>query len=319
MDKEILADVQESYGIRIQDSILIDGGWQNKLWNASDGRHNYLVKRFSESRFSHQKLMKIEAALQRQIRLEAFGPPIPHIYLCGQRAIRFLDSGAAYMVMDFSPGKNETCQSITLTQMKSLGDVCARIHKGFSQLPVSTEDAPPDILGLLEKHLAEQRRDFSSDAPEEFQRTLFVGENIFKQLPSGFFDRLPMGFSHEDFTPDNVLFDEKGVTAVIDFDRNCFSYPWHDIGRVVLSFALDLERFDIAKIQSFIDGYSEHLPLTWGNVADALRAAWCIEFPWWVGPYFFTDRFTGKAVRYRREIQWLTENWEEVNRLQERS
>ncbi len=316
MDEQIFTDIRESYNIKLQNRALIDGGWQNRLWKASDGQRDYLVKRFSEKRFSRQKLLNIEAALQRQIRLEPCGVPIPHIYLCGQKAIRFLD-GTAYMLMDFSPGRNETAQSITPAQMKSLGDVCARIHKAFSQLPVSTEDTPPDILALLEKHIEEQRRNLSPDAPEGFQRMFLAGKNIFKRLPDGLFNRIPVGFSHEDFTPDNVLFDGNGVTAVIDFDRNCCCYPWHDIGRAVLSFALDLERLDITKIQAFIDGYSEHIPLTWGNVADSLRAAWCIEFPWWAAPYFFTDKFKGKAVRYRQEIQWLTENWEELNRLQE--
>lgn len=137
-------------------------------------------------------------------------------------------------------------------------------------------------------------------------------------MPDSLFDRLPVGFTHEDFTPDNVLFDEKGVASVIDFDRNGYGYPYHDIGRAVLSFSLDLDKLDTSKIQAFIDGYSKHLPLTWGNVADALRVTWGIEFPWWIAPYFFTDRFTGKAVRYRQEIQWLTENWNEIEYLQER-
>lgn len=319
MDERILSDIRENYGIHLKTVTLINGGWLNQLWKASDGQKDYIVKRYSKKRFSRQKLLNIESALQRQIRLEPYGIPFPHIYLCGQRAIRFFDEDTFYMVMGFSPGRNESPETITLSQMESLGNVCAKIHKGFSKLPVSTEDAPPDILEMLEKHLTEQKQSFSPDAPEEFQRSLFTGEKIFKHLPNGLFDRIPAGFSHEDFTPDNVLFDQNGVTAVIDFDRNCCSYPWHDVGRAILSFALDLKQFDIYKIQSFIDGYSEHLPLTWENVADALRLTWCIEFPWWIAPYFFTDRFKGKAVRYRREIQWLTHCWDEIKCLQERN
>ena len=319
MDEElILCDVHKSYNINIKRMIQIDGGWLNQLWKASDGVREYIIKRYSHSRFSQLKIMKIEEALQRRIRLEPFGIPFPHIYLHEKKAIRLLNEDISYMVMNFSPGRNETPETISAAQMESLGSVCARMHKGFSQLPVSAKDTPPDILGLLENHLTEQQRTLSPNAPEQLQKALLTGESIFKRLSDGFFARFPIGFSHEDFTPDNILFDESSVAAVIDFDRNSFGYPWHDVGRAVLSFALNKNRMEVFKIQAFMDGYSKHLPLTWENIADALRLTWCIEFPWWFTPYCFTDKFKGKAVRYRQEIQWLTENWEELNRLQER-
>ena len=274
MDEKILSDIRQNYGIDLRSFELINGGWRNQLWKASDGQRDYIVKKYSPKRFSRQKLLKVESALQRQIRLEPYGVPSPRIYLCGQRAIRFLDDDTFYMVMDFSMGWNETPETITPSQMESLGTTCAKIHKGFSQLPDSAGNQPDDIPGLLEEHIYQQEQKFSAGLPTGYQETFLAGRSIFRGFSRGLFDRLSEGFSHEDFTPDNVLFDEKGVTAVIDFDRSCYGFPLHDVGRAVLSFALEADgtkwQMNHKKVQAFIDGYTQYLPLTWADVADAL-------------------------------------------------
>lgn len=322
MDKKILSDIRNSYKIEIKSDIQINGGWKNRLWKATDGTRDYIVKSYSTERFTKAKLQRIEEALQRQTQLEGGNVPFPHIYLYEGKAIRFLDEETYYMVMDLAPGRNETAETITLSQLESLGSVCAGIHKGFAQLPNLPANGAEDILGRLEKHFQRQRQGFSDDSPVEYQKTLQRGEEILKDLSADAFDRIPRGCAHEDFTPDNLLFDEKGVTAVLDFDRNCYGYPLHDVGRAVLSFALELEgtgTLNIPKIEAFMMGYASRLPLTWRDVADALRVTWGIEFPWWISPGCFTDGLTGKAVRYRREIQWLTFHWNEINGLQKRS
>ena len=290
MDEKIRSDILEHYQINLQDFVLIDGGWKNRLWRATDGTRDYIVKSYSTERFTKKKLQRIEEALQRQMQLKGGGVPFPHIYLYEGRAIRALDEETFYMVMDLAPGRNETAETITLSQLESLGSVCAGIHKGFAQLPNLPTNGPDDIPGLLEKHCQRQRRELSDDSPPEYRETLQKGEEI----------------------------DDKGVTAVIDFDRNCYGYPLHDVGRAILSFALEREGLNIPKIQAFIKGYSRLHPLTWTDVADALRVTWCIEFPWWISPGCFTDALTGKAVRYRREIQWLTNHWDSIEQLTDR-
>ena len=323
MDEKIRSDIRDHYKINLQDFVLVDGGWKNRLWKAADGTRDYIVKSYSTERFSKAKLQRIEEALQRQMQLEGGGVPFPHIYLYEGKAIRLLDEETYYMVMDLAPGRNETAETITLSQLESLGSVCAGTHQGFARLSNLPASGPENVQGLLEKHIQRQRREFSEDFPLEYRETLQKGEEILKDLPAGAFDRIPRGYAHEDFTPDNLLFDENGVTAVIDFDRNCYGYPLHDVGRAVLSFALELEpgpgKLNVPKIEAFMKGYSRRLPLGWADVADALRVTWCIEFPWWISPGCFTDELTGKAVRYRREIQWLTCHWDEMEDLQERS
>ena len=296
----------------------IDGGWLNNLWKAEAGVQTLLIKQYSSKRYNKERLDLLEEALQRQIILEKEGIICPHIYLCDNRAIHFKDDKTAYTVMDFCQGKNINCQTITLAQMQSLGTACALMHIAFSKLPNNTVKGFPikskQILDSLWENYDTCKRVMSLNMPMKFQTALLSQKSILMQLTEEFFDTLPKGITHEDFTPDNLLFDSDGVSAIIDFDRNCYSFIYHDIGRAVLSFALEENRLNIEKVHAFLNGYSMHLPLTLSDIADALRISWCIEVVWWVQPECFSMK-TCKATRYRDEILWLTEIWFKIESI----
>ena len=125
------------------------------LYTSSAGDRELLVKKYSRERFSREKLNRIESALQRQAMLEAYGVACPHVYRCGQKIIRFLDDGTAYMVMSFCQGKNENAQTINTAQMKSLGSACGYLHKAFSRLTGSVEKSFPAFGGYTKDSLGQ--------------------------------------------------------------------------------------------------------------------------------------------------------------------
>ena len=317
MDEKIIADIKAGFGMAISNITTVNGGWLNQLWKASAGDRELLVKKYSRERFSGEKLDRIESALQRQAMLEAHGVACPHLYRCGQRILRILDDGTAYMIMSFCQGKNENAQTISIAQMNSLGSACGYMHKAFSRLTGCVEKRLPAFGGYtmdsLYRTLHSQSGQLTSDMPPAYRRALLSCETVLKQLPPDIFDRLSRGIAHEDFTPDNILFHETGVEAVIDFDRNCYSYLWHDVGRAILSFTLEGEQLNYEKIRAFVDGYALHMPLSMADIGDALRISWCIEVPWWIQPDCFTPSLTGKAVEFRDQILWLTAHWEALS------
>ncbi len=318
METGIIADLHYSYGLTCHQITPVSGGWLNQKWKVSTDRHELLVKQFSTKRYSRDKLRLVEAALQRQIILEKNGVPCPSIWQYGDHAIRLLDDETAYMVMDFRSGRAEGPDTITTKQMHSLGSACGLMHKAFSQLPVSSVEGFPihsrQTIDSLWANFHARRHESSSSTPIEYRNAVLALEPILKQLTDEFFAKLPKGIAHEDFSADNILFDAECISAIIDFDRNHYSYIWHDIGRATLSFALQDGRMNTEKIYAFVDGYSQHLPLTLPNIADALRLSWCIEVPWWIQPEFFGENHQ-KVVRFKDEMLWLTEHWFELDTL----
>lgn len=318
MENSIIVDLKDSYGLTCHRITPVTGGWLNLKWMITTDEGEYLVKQFSDKRYSREKLMLVEQALQRQIILKKKGVLCSSIRQCRGHAIRLMDNEIAYMVMEYCTGKIESPNTITTTQMYSLGNACGFMHKEFSQLSTCLVKGFPinnkQVLDSLWENLYIGMLDCSTCHLEEYRKALLAQEFILKQITNEFLDKLPKGISHEDFAADNILFDEDRVSAIIDFDRNHYSYTWHDIGRAILSFALEDNQLNLVKIQAFLEGYSQHLMLTMSNIADALRVSWCIEVPWWIQPDVYREG-SDKVVRFKDEMVWLTEHWFELDAM----
>lgn len=318
MNDSIIADLKNSYGVICNQITPVTGGLLNLKWRVSTEKGELLVKQYSPKRFSREKLERIESALQRQVILEKNGVPCPFIWQHGDRVIRWLDDKTAYMVMDFRAGKTQKANTITIAQMRSLGSSCAVMHKVFSQLLEPSVKSLPVFGGysmdLLWDNFNSRVEKCSQDMNSEYGKALFAMEPILKELSTEFFERLPKGLCHEDFHSGNILFHKDCVSAILDFDRNCYSYIWHDIGRSILSFALEGNIMNMDKVYSFLEGYSQHLQLTLMNIGDALRLSWCIEAPWWIQSKFFSE-CDEVPKKFKDEMLWLTEHWFEIDSL----
>lgn len=305
MNENIRTDILSHYKLTITDVIPMKGGWLNRMHILNTKQGAFLLKEYSRKRYPQDSQLKdIEAALSRQEALRLAGVPTVRILRPYRKALRMLSDGTAYSVMEYCTGQNLTPDTIALTQMHALGETCARMHSAFAALPcegIKEQHASAEALtGALQAHYER----FKDQGSLECRAAVNAIPALLNALPETFFSCLHAGIAHEDFTPDNLLFDENKVLAVIDFDRNCLSFPLHDIGRALLSFALqdDVLRPDF--VSAFAEGYRQHLPLSQQDIRASLLLTLCIEAPWWFRPLFFeTDQ--GKATRFLQEILWV--------------
>ncbi len=327
MDTILREDLAATYGISVTSAVPVTGGWLNGKWRVrtDDGR-DLLVKQFSRDRFRPRQLDHIVDALRRQQMFWEHGIPCPEILTPAGTSdpVRFLDDpdGTVYMVMTYHAGHHETPETVTLPQMRSLGEVCGRIHQVGGELPVDVTavrgyplDGADVIRDLYENYDA-RLKEAVSGTSEAYRAAVPAQEAILDTRNPLWLDRLPKGLAHEDFSPDNLLFDVENVAAVLDFDRNCYSFRGHDVGRAILSFALDVKTgvLDTDKVRAFVDGYATRMPLTTNDLPDVLRVTWCIETPWWIQPGFFGN-CAAKVARFRDEILWVTENFGKLDGL----
>lgn len=318
MDEKIVNDLIENYGITFNSITPVTGGYLNKKWKISTEKGELLVKQFSTVRFRKKNIESIESMLQRQVILEK-GIPCPSILKHGDRVIHWMDRDTAYMVMNFCSGKTEGPDTITIKQMNSLGSTCAIMHKAFSQIPLPSDLSLPTTGSYTMDalwgnfHFRMDECNYSV-VPDEYKKALYVMEPILNQLNSDFYDKFPKGYAHEDFHSGNILFEKDCVSAVLDFDRNCYSYIWHDIGRAIMSFALEGTKMNVEKVHAFLEGYSKHLDLTLTNIVDAMKLTWCIETAWWIQPYCFRE-CNEVPKRFKDEMLWLGDHWFEIDSI----
>lgn len=317
MQKAILEDLRVNYGLRCLDFSPVTGGWLHRKWRMKTAEGEWLVKSFSRTRYKHERWTDIEAALQRQAVLQKGGVPCPAVLLYGGRALRFLEDGTIYMVMSFCPGRNELPETVTEEQMRSLGSACGRMHWLFLQMPVSGVYGYPvqedRVLEGLHAHLRTCLQE-TKELPEGYRQAVLLQQPVLEKVSPEFLRRQPTGIAHEDFSGDNLLFVEDRLSAILDFDRSCYSFVRHDIGRVLLSLALCGGELNTVKVKAFQEGYCTHLPLSAAGLVDAFRLTWCLEMPWWINRACFEEP-SQKVARFREEMLWLAGHWEELEEM----
>lgn len=320
MTEEHLQDLSETYGLRPQKITLVSGGWLNKKWKINTPAGVFIVKQYSRERFSERQIAQIDDALARQMILCEKGIPCPRILPAAGRAIRYADGLLPYMVMDFAEGYAVTPASVTQSQLYSLGEAAARMHRAFAHLPTAGIRRYPengaDLMERLTTNYSTRRAELSTDSHEAYRQAIASQEAILRALSAEYIDSLPRAIAHEDFTPDNMLFTDCALSAILDFDRNQYSYPLHDVGRTLLSLALHNGELRRDYIDAFRRGYAAHLPLSADDLADALRITWCIETFWWIREDFFTGG-NEKVCRFRDEILWIGAHFSELRALVE--
>jgi homoserine kinase type II len=318
MDERIVADLRESYGITFSRIEPVRGGYLNRKWRVSTEQGELLIKQYSPARYSGSRFDEMEDCLQRQILLHDSGVACPRLLTRDGRVIRRLADEIAYMVMEFCTGQTQNADETTPAQMRDLGSACAVMHKAFAALPPPADKALPRFGSFspeaLEAYITSGLRDCPDPAPPGYRPALLAVAQILDKLCPTLFSQSPQNYAHEDFQAGNILFNREGVSAIVDFDRNGYSYPWHDIGRAVLSFALEEQTLHTGKVRAFLEGYTRHLPLSPHNIADALRLTLCIETSWWIRPEYIVPCDEIPA-RFRDEILWLIARWEDLGSI----
>lgn len=305
MNELICRDIESVFGVKIDEIAPVCGGWLNEKWRVTTDAGEILVKRYSHERFSRRKLDDIEQALARQMILFEAGIPCPRVWKAGDTIIRRPSEKIDYMVMDFLPGLPVGPETVKLSQMESLGEVCARMHEAFRRLPAGgVKGYPPDERKLrdsLYETICRGKTVCGEEAPQGFREAVDRAEAWIERTDFSFLSGLERSIAHEDFTPDNMLFSETGLAAILDFDRNQYSFPMHDVGRILLSLAYHDEKLDGNRVRAFQRGYGD---LQDEEIKNALRLAAFIEIPWWIRPECFAEK-RGKIRRFVREMLFL--------------
>ncbi len=276
---EILGEV---FG-QLLPAVPVEGGWMNAKWRVSAPDGDWLLKLYDRRRFPRQvQLDAIQAALGRQMALTAAGLPVPALRPIDGRPLGYLTDGTPYAVMRFVEGIHLDATTVTPAALRSLGRVRAQMQAVFDTLPLDGAKGYPPR---------------AEDAAAGY----------------------PMALAHEDFSPDNMLFIPTGeVAAILDFDRSCYHFRDHDIGRATLSFCLVETDGGLAldphRAAALFDGYGLCDPAA---IADTLRATYRTEADWWLNPAAEANP-KPKIRRFVRELHWLRGHLGELDTICEK-
>lgn len=283
--------------IQLKQYRVLDGGWLNQKWVVNE---KWVVKQYSKQRYEPSKFESIENALNIQSQLYQQGVCCPRILSDTQGHVLFeTDCGQRYMVMSYLPGK--VLHQVNTKQMMHLGQVCYHMHQEMKKI-----SPPTDIKYLTKDRLVsewEKRANHTPLAADQLE--------ILHSLSDTYLRSLTMGYAHEDLSNDNCLFVGDQVSGIIDFDRCAYTYPLHDVGRVLLSFAYEDGKLSLPLVRAFMQGYSS---LEKRDVITGLRLVWLMEAGWWLNQQK-SQVASRKIQRFIQELCFLTRHFNDLENI----
>ena len=147
----------------------------------------------------------------------------------------------------------------TQKQIRGLGRFMARMHLAMAQAPLTLDDYPRDTLWLRERAtLVNGYLPFSDQA--------LIDDTVTKVdslLSRRDVNELPRGMIHGDLFRDNLLFDERGLTGVLDFHHAANGFWIYDLAVAANDWCNDASgRLDPERTTQLLSAYHKIRPLT---------------------------------------------------------
>ncbi|QHT58976.1 phosphotransferase [Paenibacillus lycopersici] len=320
---EIADWLDRHFAARMLSASRIRRGLMNEKWIVETNKGKLFVKSYHPERYKmHDPAFrgKIENALRLQLLLFQSGGACPEPLTLEGRCMHSLPCGRYMTAMTCSPGAMAPAGKISEPRLHALGRAAAHMHNAWdsaASLGLGAALPPEEPLWRLSREEMERSWEAgwheARDSSERVRSAMHVQKSIIDSLGEEDFAPLNAGWTHLDLWADNLLFEGDALTAIVDFDRARYSFPLLDLGRAVLSGALDERGFRRDAAAAFAEGYRGARPLPPGSILQAVKYVWCIESFWWIRPSF--ESFSGVPARFADEMIGTAERWEQLGDL----
>lgn len=201
--------------------------------------------------------------------------------------------GRAYCALPWVEGTQPAGAELTVAQAGSLGAVLGRIHvglgpavakAGLGELGTAVRSRVPgpaiavgeaDRFLTLIGSLPEPER-FDLDVVPTLHRRKELLAHHSHERPAGGAPLGPVGWTHGDFQPLNLLWRDGQVAAVLDWDRVGVRSLGEEVVRSAnyLFGSTDGAGLDLERIAAFAAGYRTEVPLSRAESDDAVERMW---------------------------------------------
>ncbi|WP_158538320.1 phosphotransferase [Falsibacillus pallidus] len=311
---DLLQACDRYFGLEVRDASPIKRGYLNLKWKLTTDSGSYLLKQYNQKRlqlYDHEALLE---AFQLQMKLYDNGLPCPKLH--SYKGLYFLSSknGELFLLMDYCEGKIVAPGKTNEEQMFELGTTTGFMHHLLNEQEIrkKAQFAIPDKIDRL-KHW--RTLQFSAEsAGNEHQVAIFKKlHSVTSSIDWDDFVLGERGWSHRDLWMDNLLFDDKKLCAILDFDRMKYDYPQLDAARAVISGALNDGRLDVDRVRAFMDGYNCHCPMDEKKMVQSLKLLWLMESTWWITDDMADHK--GPPIRFAEEMMWLTDHFFQLEEI----
>ncbi|WP_042147758.1 phosphotransferase [Paucisalibacillus sp. EB02] len=312
--EDILQEISSRFCFEIYHIEPIKRGWLNLKWKIETDLGIYLVKQYNKERLKKYSIEELKLVFDQQNRLHHLGFPCPNILMDLRECFFQSPGGEQFIVMEYMPGETLKPGRLSEEQMYQLGVHTGRMHALLNDGSLPMKDKPEFILPNRKERIAYWKIVHKEIYQANKYDLLPVIEKQLELMEIVDVNRLNVnriGWAHRDLWVDNILFDGDRISAILDFDRMKFDYLSLDVGRAVISGALDDDGLQIPPAKAFLKGYQSYQETGSRFLTNALTLLWFLESEWWLDAIM--DKRKGPPKRFVQEMIWLSNHLLELD------
>ena len=182
--------------------------------------------------------------------------------------------------------EGENIKEVTPELMKKVGELEAMMHNLLKDFRPSISKPTWDSEDL--KILARDNRDMMFNSKfERFEELMdFVQTELEKYK---FFKELPVGITHQDIKPENIIIKDNKIAGFIDFDNSYVGVLLHDITTTIIWSCFKKGELNLKLVKPFLESYDRARPLTEPEkeyLLDGIK--WRLVREVFIGPFVTT-------------------------------
>jgi Ser/Thr protein kinase RdoA (MazF antagonist) len=181
-----------------------------------------------------------------------------------------------------------------------LGKIQGRMHEYFMNRGPKSKKHTWDPPALKRLMIENKNRLLKSSFPDAKEFLIFLLHELNAcRLPKN----LPVGFTHQDIKPENIIARGNQISGILDFDNAYYGVLLHDITTSIIWWCFKKNKLDRKLLRSFLQGYESVRPLTYNErkllLTDGLKFRLIREM--FIGPLTTLDK-TSLAVKRARHF-----------------
>ncbi|WP_406186207.1 phosphotransferase [Streptomyces sp. NBC_01006] len=273
-----------SFGLgSLQELRFLDAGMMNRNWRLTSDAGVFALKQLQDV-----PAVKARRSLETLTPLAEAGLPV-----CAPRPTEsgevLASIGAhTYCLLPWIEGTHRRALELTAAEVRVLGALVGEMHRALADsglpepgaVPRAKVVAPQAAVAEADQFLAtisalSVRTPFDEFTSEALRRrkdliTRFADARPATEVPLG-----PVGWTHGDLQPLNILWDRGEVAAVLDWDRlGVRPYAEEVVRTAQVWFTLPEGRLDLERVGAFVAGYRGMVPLDDAALEDAEARLW---------------------------------------------
>ena len=231
-----------------------------------------------------RRSLDVASALARQ------GLPV-----CAPRATASGDvladvGGGTYCVVPWAAGIHREGATLRVREAEWLGRLLGEIHQALAlpgtgleplvETPRAKVTAPARALAEADRYLSviaglPTRSDFDAATAALLEQRRKLLAEYADYRPRTEMPRGPVGWTHGDFQPLNLLWAGQQVVAVLDWDRlGVRPYAEEVVRTAQVQFGTEAGELDLPRVAAFVSGYRALVPVDEESLADAADRLW---------------------------------------------